>query len=126
MDPEFIPHFTAIVINLIFFTFLILFIIFERKARMNDRECTHKERLAMIEKGQYDFPQHMKKGINLPRYMAWGFIFSGIGLAIILGLAIMGEWDGMIGGLIPLFIGIGLLLFNKIQSEKDEQKERNQ
>lgn len=99
---------------------LIVRIIF--KSRNRWREMINKERLALIEKGVTEFPEEFTKGVNLHLYMVWGFILSGFGLALIIGLAINREWDGIIGGLIFLFIGLGLLLFYRIQSKKEEAK----
>ena len=105
-----------------FFALVILIILIVFRSRVRWREMIHKERLALIEKGVTEFPEEFTKGINLHLYMAWGFIFSGFGLALIIGLAIIGEWDGIVAGLIFLFIGLGLLLFYKIQSKKEEAK----
>ncbi|KPK87097.1 hypothetical protein AMJ80_12550 [bacterium SM23_31] len=121
-NVAYMPFLTGILITLSFFTLLILIIFVIHRNRVRHRELIHKERLALIEKGVTEFPDEFRKGVNLHLYMAWGFVFSGFGLALIIGLMIIGDWEGIIGGLIFLFIGLALLLFYKIQSKKEEAK----
>jgi len=104
------------------FALVILIVRIISKSEVRQREMVHKERLALIEKGVTEFPEEFTKGINLPRYMVWGFILSAFGLALIIGLAISGVWQGPVAGLIFLFIGLALLLFYRIQSKKEEAK----
>ena len=104
------------------FALVILIVLIISKSEVRKREMLHKERLALIEKGVTEFPEELTKGIRLHLYMAWGFILSGFGLALIIGLAISGEWDGIVGGLIFLLVGLALLLFYRIQSKKEEAK----
>jgi len=119
-----------IIIPLSLFTMIVLIVFLVHRSKVRHREIIQKERLALIEKGVTEFPEEIvrKKGPNLPAYMAWGFILTGIGLAVFIGIAIIaitGEeeaWNGLIGGLVPLFMGLGLLLFYKIQSKKEEEK----
>jgi len=104
------------------FALVVLIVLIIFKSRNRWREMINKERLALIEKGVTEFPEEFTKSINLHLYMVWGFILSGFGLALIIGLAISGEWDGIVGGLIFLFIGLALLLFYRIQLKKEEAK----
>ena len=68
-----------------------------------------------------------ESSINLHRYLFWGIVLLGIGIALIIILfieLISGHFDDntMGFGLIFLFTGLGILLFYKIQSKKEKEK----
>jgi hypothetical protein len=81
------------------------------------RYMNYKETLALAEKGLTK--PEIKSGKGLLR---WGIILSSLGLAFSLGLYLigfdsadnyplhLGPW--MLGGFVPLFLGIGLVLLH--------------
>ena len=103
------------------FAMIVLIIWISYKLRVRNREMINKERMALIEKGVYDFPRE-KPRINLHKYLLWGFILIGFGIALIIGSFIESDEDMIIGGLVFLFPGLGILLFYKIQSKKEKEK----
>ena len=66
----------------------------------------HREKIAMIEHGLTE-PPPAKKGNGL---LVSGLFFAGIGVALVIGIPIAGEATGIVGGLVPLFMGLALIL----------------
>ncbi|HLF24136.1 MAG TPA: DUF6249 domain-containing protein [Burkholderiales bacterium] len=97
---------------------------------MNGRrkELEHRERILAMEKGlplpspavERERPKYSGRRTN-------GFVMAGIGLALTIALtAEEGFSDGGVWGLIPLFIGIGLLIAGTMDKrEWDAQQARN-
>jgi hypothetical protein len=89
-----------------------------------NKDLEHRERLAAMEKG-IPLPEPkkiIKKPVHSAR-RAWALIFIGIGLALVPAIwAVEGAKGGM-WGLLPLFIGIGLLAAAIM--DKKEYEERN-
>ncbi len=81
----------------------------------------HREIMALAEKGalpeQYARYEKTARGRGL---LIWGIVVAAVGLALTLGLWPLGFWAGapaplylgpwLLGGLIPLFIGLALLI----------------
>jgi len=99
----------------------ILLIIFGFLAFM--RYMSYKETLALAEKGLTKPGRKTVKGL-----LRWGIVIASIGLALSLGLYFigfdsadryplhLGPW--MLGGFVPLFLGIGLILIHYL-TEKE-------
>ncbi len=104
------------------FAMVVLVIWLGVRSNIREREMVNKERMALIEKGIYDFPRE-KARINLHRYLLWGFILFGLGIALLIGSFVINDEDIIIPGLIFSFPGLGMLLFYKIQSKKEKEKE---
>ncbi len=107
------------------------------KARIIRYELVHKERMALIEKGQFDVQldfESMRKPrtsrINLPRYLALGLFLIGIGIAFLGAYYYMPdpfEAAGMaIAGFFLLSPGLMLLLFYAYMSKKEKMKEQSE
>jgi len=81
------------------------------------RYMNYKETLALAEKGLTKPETKSGKGL-----LVWGIVITSLGLALSLGLYFigfnspndyplhLGPW--MLGGLVPLFLGIGLILIH--------------
>lgn len=97
---------------------------------MNGRrkELEHRERILALEKGlpipspalERERPKYSGRRTN-------GFVMAGVGLALTIALsAEEGFADGGVWGLIPLFIGIGLLIAGTMDKrEWDAQQTKN-
>ena len=103
------------------FAMIVLVVWLGIRSSIREREMANKERMALIEKGVYDFPRE-EAGINLHRYLFWGLVTFGLGIGLIIG-SFIGEKDIIYPGLIFSLPGLGMLLFYIIQSKK-EKKER--
>jgi len=68
-------------------------------------KARHEEKIAMIEHGLTEAPSG-GKGIVL---LVTGLVFGAIGLALVIGLPIAGVAEKIVGGLVPLFIGLALI-----------------
>jgi len=85
----------------------------------------HRERLTMVEKGM---SSEDIKSIYSRRFqpnplssLKWGILFIFGGLAVLVGFFLhyqVGTDEGVMVGLIPLFLGCGLLLFYILASKK--------
>jgi hypothetical protein len=81
------------------------------------RYMNYKETIALAEKGLTRPPARNGKGL-----LRWGTLIAAIGLALSLGLYPIGFSSGenyplhlgpwMLGGFVPLFIGLGLVLLH--------------
>ena len=88
----------------------------------------HRERMAMIEKGlsSEEIKAMYTKQIRRDPLtsLKWGLLFILGGLAVLFGNFLhqrFGAEDGIMIGLIPLFVGCGLLIFYGIASKKINQ-----
>lgn len=106
----------AILSLLIFFGFIVLM-----------RYINYKENLTLAEKGLARPVQEKRRGKGL---LIWGILVTAVGLALCLGLyplGLMGNGTAfplglgpwMIGGFLPLFVGIGLVLVYIITGNED-------
>ena len=83
---------------------------------MREKELKHKETVLAMEKG-IELPKEPEKK-KRPRYFTirmWGFIFTFIGIPVLLGIwgaagIVHGVW-----GLVPTFLGLALLLAEHLE-----------
>jgi len=81
------------------------------------RYMNYKETIALAEKGLTKPELNSNK-----RFLRWGIVITAIGLAFTIGLYIIGFNDAnnyplhlgpwMLGGFVPLFLGLGLVLLH--------------
>ncbi|MBI1805719.1 MAG: hypothetical protein HYR76_01555 [Ignavibacteria bacterium] len=110
-----------VLVPLAFFIFLGGVIIAHITAR-------HKERMAMVEKGMSseDIKALYVRQINRDPLssLKWGILFVLGGLAVLLGVYLRDNYfanDGVIVGMVCLFVGIGLVTFYSIAAKKVSQ-----
>ena len=124
IDPEtiaiFIPILTVMGGILIAITAIIV------KGRNKDLE--HRERLVAMEKG-IELPQTAVAAPveRKPAYAArraGGLVMFGIGFALTIAMGVTGGWDAGVWGLIPLFIGLGLLIAATLDKREYEETQR--
>jgi hypothetical protein len=87
------------------------------------RYISYKETLALAEKGLTRPETKNSKGL-----LRWGIVVSAIGLALSLGLYPIGFSAGesyplhlgpwMLGGFVPLFLGLGLVLLHYLTDKE--------
>jgi len=79
---------------------------------------------AALARGVYDRGLLTKKSKGVAP-LGWGIFFVAIGVAMIIGFATLGILgEGATGALIPLFVGIGLIIFYMLTRHLREE-ERN-
>jgi cadmium resistance protein CadD (predicted permease) len=89
------------------------------------KEQEHRERLIAMEKG-LTLPATTAPEVERPKFSnrrANGLVMTGIGLALTIALFVVGEEAG-VWGLVPLFIGIGLLVAGAIDKREYDEKQR--
>ena len=88
------------------------------------RYMNYKETITLAEKGLTKLETRSGKG-----FLRWGILLTLVGLVLSIGLYIigfnspsnyplhLGPW--MLGGFVPLFLGIGLILIHVLTDKKD-------
>lgn len=87
------------------------------------RYINYRETLARAEKGLSQPEAKNRKG-----FLRWGIVVTALGIALTLGLYLIGFFAGssyplhlgpwMLGGFVPLFLGLGLVLLHYL-TERD-------
>jgi hypothetical protein len=91
------------------------------------KEQEHRERLVAMEKGIAPPPAPVE--VERPKYSsrrANGLVMTGIGLALTIAMWIADGADSGVWGLIPLFIGIGLLIAGAIDKREYDERMRTE
>ena len=92
------------------------------------KEQEHRERVLALEKG-IPLPQSTQEAVERPKFSnrrANGLVMTGIGLALTIGMWTSDGAESGVWGLIPLFIGIGLLIAGAIDKREYEEKQRQE
>jgi len=103
------------------FLFLVGFIVWAGVQKENHaRSLKHKEIMNAIDKG-VDIPL-VQSGNTPLDYLRKGIIWGVIGILIILGFTIEGDFDaaGILGS-IPFAIGVGYIVYYKYAIKEDKQ-----
>lgn len=90
-----------------------------------EKEQEHRERVLAIEKGMAPPPPPAE--VERPKYSsrrANGLVMTGIGLALTVAMWVEDGADSGVWGLIPLFIGIGLLIAGSIDKREYDERQR--
>ena len=78
-----------------------------------NRYIAYKERVALAQLGfsPEDLDRHMPARTQGNRGVLWGGVVTAAsGLGLTLGLATLGVGAWLLGGLVPLFVGLGIVL----------------
>jgi cadmium resistance protein CadD (predicted permease) len=89
------------------------------------KEQEHRERLIAMEKG-LPLPGPVQE-IERPKFSnrrANGLVMTGIGLALTIAISVSDDIQSGVWGLIPLFIGIGLLVAGNIDKREYDDRQR--
>jgi hypothetical protein len=89
------------------------------------RKMLHKERLVMIEKGiapAGEAFQEVPYPIQRKRMLTNGITTAAIGLALVIGLRTMGYGPFLLGGLIPLAVGLGQIISYLVTADDDKDE----
>lgn len=79
----------------------------------------------MLESGIYD-PRLLRPMRRSVAPLGWGIFFIAVGIALIIGLTVMGIFtDGVIGALIPLFAGAGLIVYYALVQRRTAEETQN-
>ncbi|MGB9724216.1 MAG: DUF6249 domain-containing protein [Chloroflexia bacterium] len=77
------------------------------------RYITYRERVLLAQLGMTPPEESFLERLEhrTPRGVLWaGLITAMVGLALLLGLATLGTGPWLLGGLLPLFVGLGMVL----------------
>ncbi len=86
----------------------------------NVRHEMFKETLAS---GIYDY-RLIRKQRRGTAVIGWGIVLCAIGVALLIGFMMLGIMEeAAIGGLVPLFVGLGLILCHLLVGRKTAQEE---
>ncbi len=121
IDPEVIAVFIPI-IGVIGGVFIAVTAVIMNGRR---KELEHRERILAMEKGIT--PPSPQVETERPKYSgrrANGLVMTGIGLALTIALWAEEGAEGGVWGLIPLFIGLGLLIAGSLDKREYEAQQR--
>lgn len=111
----------------------IIWIVLNYRKRRRLMELHHTERMAAIERGMEipPLPLELIDGRSARRRSSLlpGLVWFFIGLAVIVGSMLMGEMDEdvpIIGGLIPLGIGLAYLIYYGVEGRHSEARQLEQ
>ncbi|MCK4303280.1 MAG: hypothetical protein KAY24_03495 [Candidatus Eisenbacteria sp.] len=79
------------------------------KAVNHSQKLRFEAIVAMIQKGVYE-PRLLEPQAGSIITLGWGIALISIGAAIMVGLLVLGKTAALIVGLIPLFLGVGLVI----------------
>jgi len=105
-----IASFTVVVV-------IVLAVLHNRRIR---HEMLHRERMMALEKG-LPVPMDYSEGQSRRRPYVTGLIWAGVGLAVILWGIIESENDLNAWGLIPFFVGVALLIGDRIAVKRERR-----
>ena len=122
IGPQTIAVMIPIVAILGTFAIVIVAIVVEGRKK----DLAHKERLFALEKGLPlpEPPEKKERPVYATR-RAWGLVWLGLGLALTIALAVnpdAAEVSAWAWGLIPTFIGAGLLIAAVLDKKEWEQR----
>jgi hypothetical protein len=116
----------AVMIPIVFIMGAIALIIVAINAAGRKKDLEHKERLIALEKGLPlpEPPEKDTRPVHSGR-RAWGLVWVGLGMALTIALAVnpdSADVEAWGWGLIPLFIGAGLLVASALDKKEFEQR----
>jgi len=114
------------IVSIVFFATVILIVYLALRARSKRNELEHQERMLALERG-VDIPltpSHHQKVRKCRNPYAWPFAFIGIGLAMVLGNILTGDYD-LTWSFFPLFLGGGLLLAHYLYHKHQQLSEKS-
>jgi Domain of unknown function (DUF6249) len=104
-------------------TILVVLIIAKAVERAGQRK--HEAFLKVLEAGVYD-RKLLKAKTRGHGSLGWGIVFTAIGVGLFIGFAVLGILkEGAIGALVPLFTGIGLIVFHSIVKRMASEEKEN-
>ena len=101
--------------------FVIMFIV-AAGASVIKRFLKHREIMRYARQGMYP-PYQLMSNKKPVRTMKGGIIVASIGLGITLGFSFLGDGPWMMGGFIPLCIGMGLMLIGWLEMRAGSSEE---
>jgi len=122
--PEILFGMTMTLISIAGTVIIVMLIVTAIQSRQASRERAFR---AALEKGVYD-PTIMRAptGGTGAASLGWGIFFTMVGLALLIGFLILGiAGDAALGGLIPLAIGLGLIVFHVIMKKSTKDMAHN-
>ncbi len=118
----FFMSFLTTLVSLAAGVIIVMLIVKSVNHKQNVRHAMFKEAL---ERGVYD-PRLIAKKSRGNATLGWGIFFVALGIAELIGFMVLGIFsEAAIGGLVPLFVGAGLILFHMLVGGKKDDTEKN-
>jgi hypothetical protein len=115
----------AMVQTLVSLAATILVVLIIAKAIERGGQRRHEAFLKVLEAGVYD-RKLLKTKTHGYASLGWGIVFVAIGAGLFIGFAMLGILDqALIGSMVPLFIGIGLIVFHSIVRRAASEEKEN-
>ena len=124
------PSHMAVLIPILFICGAIVVAIVAVIINGRNKDLDHRERLLAMEKGiPLPEPKIETKPRKPPKPIhslrrAWGLIFVGIGLGLIIAIGANAGFAHGLWGLLALFIGLGLIIGAMLDKKEFEQREK--
>jgi hypothetical protein len=114
--------FELFLICLLPFLFVVTILYIQARARNRESQRRYDIYMKSIEMGQA-VPEHFfdePKKADAPSNLKKGILWLVVGLGIVVSFLVMKEYDGLIVGIIPGFVGIGYLLVHVLDKPKTD------
>jgi hypothetical protein len=104
----------AFLMTLVSFGAVLLVVMLGLQAENRKTRVRQETLFKLLESGVYDYRlvKPKKRGNAL---LGWGIVFTAVGLGVLVGLASIEDpavlRNGLTGALIPMFVGIGMIVF---------------
>jgi|GEM_PF-3123576 len=95
--------------TLVSLAFVIIVVMLIIRAVNYSQRLRSEAMMAMVQKGMYD-PRLLEPQPAGTALLGWGIALVAVGVALMVGLLILHKTAALIGGLIPLFLGAGLIV----------------
>jgi len=117
----------AMVQTLVSLAATVLVVLIIAKAIERGGQRRHEAFLKVLEAGVYDRAL-LKKKTRGHASLGWGIVFVAVGAGLFIGFAVLGILsEAAIGAVIPLFMGIGLIVFHSVvRRAAGEEKENGE
>jgi len=104
----------------------VLMLMLIMKGINRSQEIRQQTYMKTLEKGIYDYRLIGGKKSTGTAVLGWGIVFTAIGAALFFSFMALGiTAEAMAGSLVPMFMGIGLIIYYVVRSKTATEEKQN-